>query len=298
MSRNFFRFAIGRIFVFSAFAVWLVTARSALAATTCPTIDSPPYSSLLHFEGYDANRFNTVPTKVVIGNLDFFGTTAVAALIVENPGTGTETCGAYLVMDVQRHLLGWLSSAYNHVCYGSKMQKGDVVSEAHAVSYYSSYCVGTAVMHPLNYSGNTLVHYLLDGSDHIHGGAVGYDIIYGGLGNDDLDEQGYTLAGTPFGDSYGEEGNDFLYGGVGNLTYLRGGPGIDGLYDAGGSSDMLYGDSGNECCMGDEGHTFYRLDCGSGTDTVDLMTGTIGCETVWGICNDGPSVSACVQGTP
>lgn len=103
-----------------------------------------------------------------------------------------------------------------------------------------------------------------------HAARSGRDRLYGGAGNDDVDDEG--SADPAWGWVAGEEGNDFLYGGHGQ-TWLSGGTGDDELSDAGGNGDSLYGEDGNECCMRDSNDNWVTMNGGPGTDVCDTTSG-------------------------
>lgn len=119
-------------------------------------------------------------------------------------------------------------------------------------------------------------------SDDYHEAGDGFNVFYGGDGND-------TLAGGANMDfMYGENGDDLLlgrngvnvlFGGAGNDTiydgddgsYLNGGDGDDSLY-GGGGADVLDGGAGNDYLQGDHGGDTYIFGRGYDTDTINASS--------------------------
>ena len=97
------------------------------------------------------------------------------------------------------------------------------------------------------------------GDDWFFGGA-GADTLYGWTGNDSLD------GGTENDFMFGEDGADYLDGWTGNDT-MFGGNGNDRLYGYTGN-DRLYGDSGNDLLYGEDGN--------------DLLSGGLGLDKLYG----------------
>lgn len=120
-----------------------------------------------------------------------------------------------------------------------------------------------------------------DADDYLEAGD-GFNIIYGGDGND-------TLAGGKDMDfMYGGDGDDLLlgrngvnvlFGGNGNDTiydgddgsYLSGGDGDDFLY-GGGGADVLDGSAGNDYLQGGHGGDTYIFGKGYDTDTINASS--------------------------
>lgn len=100
---------------------------------------------------------------------------------------------------------------------------------------------------------------------------AGNDAVYGHAGND-------LLAGG--------SGNDYLYGEDGNDN-LAGNDGSDRL-SGGTGDDQLDGGTDNDWLQGDEGHDTYRLDRGSGADTIHDYDNSGSSDTL----RFGPDVTA------
>jgi Ca2+-binding RTX toxin-like protein len=130
------------------------------------------------------------------------------------------------------------------------------------------------------------------GADHLYGGD-GQDVLYGGDIEDFLDGgegDDIVYAGTSAGALdvvIGGGGNDKLYGEAG-IDEIYGGSGDDYI-DAGGDTDLAFGDSGNDIMFGGDGPDELRgglgddmLSGGSGADVLkgeggdDLLFGGIG----------------------
>jgi hypothetical protein len=242
--------------------------------------------------GYDTSLLNNPghQEEIHMGNFLLYGTSVVGAVVVDRNLAipSFTTCTLYAVTNAKNQLLGWLPSLNNVLCLGTAGQSEVVVNQSVSASSFDGSCSGLSnvTMLPLNYGGNFFSVYGGDGPDHIHGGAYDLDIIYGGTGNDDLDDGGNSPSfANGMNLVYGEEGNDFVYGSPGNGNFLSGGPGIDQLFDAGGIADSLYGDENGACCVSDYGHSFSVLDCGGGAhDVVDNLAGTTNCEAQNAIC--------------
>ncbi|RDJ25203.1 calcium-binding protein [Bosea caraganae] len=152
------------------------------------------------------------------------------------------------------------------------------------------------------YTGTDAVMYGLDGNDNLSAtagshtlyggegtdrlnfqdGTNSYGDMYGGSGDDNLDADESSFAGTD--DMYGDEGNDVIYayagadrldGGQGNdllyagagIDYLYGGDGGDTL-DGGADADSLYGGRGNDTLLGGTGADL--MIGGEGEDTYEV----------------------------
>jgi hypothetical protein len=251
-----------------------------------------PDEAILKFYGYDASKFNAnanvalVIQSVWIGNFSFYGASTMGAVIVDHSPDGVKSkdvCNLYLVTNSSNDLLDGLPAYDSYLCYGNAGQSVQVISANMTAASLDQSCKNINVtMTPLVYNGNTLVQYVLGANDHVHGGANGQDIIYGGTGEDDLDSEGEdTVPGNVEDTVFGEEGNDFVHGTRGDFTYLDGGPGVDDLIDPGGTNDYLYGQGSSDCCIGDIGHQFSVMSGGpERNDQCDTSVGSSGCESI------------------
>ena len=143
--------------------------------------------------------------------------------------------------------------------------------------------------------GNTFANQILGTSlaDIIHPGA-GNDSVYGGGGNDLIDDLGHTSTGSGGDDSFfGGAGADTLYGWIGNdwldggtendlmfgedgNDYLDGWTGND-ILSGGEGQDTLYGYTGNDSLQGDAGNDLLY-----GEDGSDVLFGGLGRDTLFG----------------
>lgn len=148
----------------------------------------------------------------------------------------------------------------------TQLEPARVVTTEFTYESQASTTAGTGTAAELNWVlsdvvGGTAGVYV-DESDYIVG-TDGFDIIYGGAGNDLIDGRG----GDDF--LHGDDGNDTVLGGAGN-DWLNGWDGDDTL-DGGEGNDRLEGGYGNDIMRGGEGHD--TLVAGSGTD---IMVGGLG----------------------
>jgi len=272
----------------------IVGSETAYASQACPTTQTSN-ASLLKIYGYDMNRFNTgsFTKDVYVGNFMFYGTSVVGAVVVEEASTPQfATCNLYVITDANNNLLGGLPLWQNYLCLGDASQHVEVINanvNAGALGGSVANCsaLSNVTMTPLAYFGNGLFIMGLGSADHIHGGAAGADVIYGGSGDDDLDGQGDALsAQNAYDVILAEEGNDFVYSGSGDYSTADGGPGSDQIIDVGGIGDYISGADGSDCCLGDSNHNFSVLDGGAGgNDRVDQFAGSTQCEVANSVCD-------------
>jgi Ca2+-binding RTX toxin-like protein len=127
------------------------------------------------------------------------------------------------------------------------------------------------------------------GADHVYGGD-GQDVIYGGDIEDFLDGgrgDDIVYAGTSAGALdvvIGGDGNDKLYGEAG-IDEIYGGSGDDYI-DAGGDTDLAFGDGGNDEMYGGDGPDELRGGLGddvlSGGSGPDMLKGEGGDDIIFG----------------
>ncbi|MEL6476243.1 MAG: calcium-binding protein [Pseudomonadota bacterium] len=104
-----------------------------------------------------------------------------------------------------------------------------------------------------------------EGNDTLYGGAD-YDILYGGGGDDHI----YT--GSSFNDAYGGSGNDSINGNSDGSEFIYGGADDDTLTGGGGNGDRLYGGTGADIFVindGDGADTIGDFNLGEG-DVIDV----------------------------
>jgi hypothetical protein len=242
------------------------------AAVSCPSSSVPPYYYKL--ELHNVTQQHSYQSDVRVGRVNVMGSEILAAC-VQDYEFGVQTLYA---ITVSGYPLTGLPGQ-SHMCWADYFGNGAGAWDIEILWKNEFHCGHQMI--PFNYNGFDLISYTGSGANHFHGGA-GIDIIYGGLGDDDLNEDVHA-PGFPtslYGAVYGEENNDFCVGQLSNSTLLRGGPGVDKLYDGGGSNDRLYGDAGNDCCVYDHGHSFAVLSCGTGNDGVMNLSGTSSCNYV------------------
>lgn len=130
-----------------------------------------------------------------------------------------------------------------------------------------------------NYNGYPLYIYGQGGSDRIWNGD-GYDVQYGGDGDDNLGTWNRFTPGTTL--ALGQGNNDRIFTGSGSYQLLDGGDGVDIVMDNGGSGEMVFGGNGDDSCVADlnAGAGGGLFDCGAGRDTYNTNPGyhTLACE--------------------
>ena len=216
----------------------------------------------LHLDGFNANSSHK--TRITIGAIDFYGSTILAAAVQD---LTSGTCTNHAIVDDHNNLFGGFLLFSSGMCFGPGADDITITSSSGVVA------CGVVYRRP-NYNGYEFRLWGGGGNDKMFGG-VGSEWLYGGIGDD------YITDGTDvstFGFDVGETGNDTLKGGWADVTRVIGGDGVDHAWDDGGTTDIIYGDAGDDACIFDSNNNFDTLDCGPGWDTVHSKTNTIGCE--------------------